>query len=469
MKDNKIAKNKTLNQRLIIKCLFVMIILMLLLLIIFIINLLFAKYNNNYDTQNLISEKETNYSNYNFLLIVVDALRHDHLGCYGYEKNTSPNIDSICERGIVFENAIAQATWTKPSMVSLFVSNYVKDHNITFFTDDYKKENVGNILPASAVTLAETLSDKGYNTKGIVGNPVIKKGFGLEQGFGEYDYFFNDDKSITFEALDWINENKEGKFFLYLHYMAPHADYNPPREYKEKFKDYYEGDIEFEGKHQDYFNNMTISKEDLEELIARYDGEINYADNEIGKIIGHLKKENIFNKTILVITSDHGEALGERGLIGHGHLLNTVIQVPLIIYLPKQEHKKVKGIVELIDVSPSILFKLKVDVPVFFKGVDTLQSQNENDLREFGFSQYGPYLGVRSKRYFFKNVISDKFLYDLEFDPYEFENIKEWYPEIFKKFLDASSCFNSKRGEQEFSIKDIDKKTLEELKSLGYI
>ncbi len=151
-------------------------------------------------------------NNYNVIVILIDALRFDHLGCYGYKRNTSPNIDKISEKSLVFENAISQATWTKPSVTSLFISDYVKNHGITLFTLDNTDYSMSNVLPDSAITLAEVFSDDGYKTKAVISNPFIKKGFGLEQGFDEYD-FTRKDHDETLNALRWIKKILVKNFF----------------------------------------------------------------------------------------------------------------------------------------------------------------------------------------------------------------------------------------------------------------
>lgn len=410
----------------------------------------------------------------NFILIVIDALRYDHLGCYGYEKNTSPNIDELCEKSIIFENTIAQSTWTKPSIISLFTSKYVKLHNITRFTKNYSLGGVDNILPSESLTLAEILSSNGYKTKALVGSDFIQKGFGLEQGFDNYSAYLTDDY-ITLNAINWLDKlNDKEKFFLYLHYMAPHAPYTPPLNYKIKFKPNYTGQIIFSEKHQEYFNTINMSEEDKKELVARYDGEINYIDDQIGLLIKHLKERKIINKTIIIITADHGESLGENQKIGHGFMINTVIQVPLIIFPSdlKQKKESIDNIVELIDIAPTSLAMLEIKIPESFQGTNILDNKTLN--KDVGFSEFvwsgRTSIGIRSKQYLFISLNYENFsLYDIKIDPYQREDLAYKESIILNNFVEKLEMYEYMENKEILSEGNLSKEIEERLKSLGYI
>ncbi|MFC1590263.1 sulfatase [Candidatus Omnitrophota bacterium] len=406
--------------------------------------------------------------NYNIIIVLIDALRFDHLGCYGYKKDVSSNIDKISEKSLIFENAISQATWTKPAVVSLFISDYIKDHGVTIYTNNYTDPIMNNVLPSSSVTLAEVLSMHGYKTKAIINNPFIKKGFGLDQGFGEYD-FIGSDHNQTSHALDWIKKNINIKFFLYIHYMAPHADYCPPEGYKSKYKSQYKGTIDFRRKHQIFFNNLDMSQEDIEELRARYDGEINYVDSEVHRLVSYLQKKNLLKKTIIIITADHGEALAENKVVGHGHKLNTVIQVPLIVLLPwNYSQQRISNVVELIDIAPSALTQLNIEVPPSFKGINIFNI-DDNTREKFGFSQSGEWVIIRNKDYIFKTNTNKTVLYNLNSDPFEFTDISKDNIRQVEIFMSAYNLFQSKQDKIEMDYQVIDEETKEQLKALGYL
>ncbi len=400
----------------------------------------------------------------NVLIILVDALRFDHLGCYGYEKNTSPHMDRVFNKGILFKNAVSQATWTKPAVMSLFTSNYLHTHNIERGTKDFSVGGADNILPESAETLTEVLSRNGYRAHGIVGNYFIQKGFGVEQGFDEYE-IGRPDREITETAIHWLGENRESPFFLYLHYMGPHTPYDPPEEYRRRFAGSYKGSIEFEGKHAKHFKKMNLSDEDLTELRARYDAEIAAVDDEVGRVLEYLETRGLAEKTVVVLLADHGEALMENKYIGHGPLTNTVAQIPLGIFNPKDEGSKKRDyVVEIIDVAPTILSILGIDIPEEFQG----QNIREKGKR-YGFCEMrSGKLGIRSEKYFYVNNGSVSRLYNIKEDPYEQKDISGEREKVLRDFEKAHVGFK-KLAKRKLESKALDRETVERLKSLGYV
>ncbi len=185
--------------------------------------------------------------------------------------------------------------------------------------------------------------------------------------------------------------------------------------------------------------------------------------------MSYLRRKNILRKTIIVITADHGEALAENRVVGHGHSLNTVIQVPLIVYLPWNDQKhRISNIVELIDVAPSILKQLNIKIPKSFKGINIFNINDSID-KEFGFSQIGKWVMIRDKNYIFKEKAKYFSLYDLIRDPFEFTNIIEDNNERTENFMVAYRSFINNRSELKVESREIDHETIMQLKSLGYI
>jgi arylsulfatase len=395
----------------------------------------------------------------NVVLLLVDALRFDHLGCYGYPKGTSPNIDKVCQEGLVFENAISQAASTRMAVTSLFASHYLIKYPSS--PDNYA-------LPDSALTLAEVLSANGYRTQAVYDNPKIDKGSGLSQGFNGYDLVNGDAEKAAY-SFNWIDKHIDQKFFLYVHFMAPHADYVPPEGYKERFKLNYGGGIDFKGKHQDFFNQRALSQEDIEELRARYDGEIVSVDAEIGRFVAHLKERGLLEKTILIIMADHGEALAENKVVGHAWPLNVVAQVPLIVRLPQgHSQQRVSKVVESIDIAPSILDKLGLDVPRVFQGRKVFDAGAIQDKISFTLTRFAWVL-ARSERYSFKTDGAQMFLYDLKTDPYELVDIGQKDPQQVKGFSAAYRGFMARGDKQPLEYRPIDGDTAMKLKALGYL
>ncbi len=391
-------------------------------------------------------EKEGNFcEDCNVLIILTDALRFDHLGCYGYEKNTSPNIDVLCEKGVVFENAISQATATRQSVTSLFVSDYVQNHQVT------GKNNI--ILPEEAITIAEVLRSNEYKTAAFLRNFKVSRE-DILQGFDESTVFREKegylDENATIKTLDWLEKNKDDKFFVYLHYFAPHSPFNPPEEYLKKFQEKeYSGDINFsELRRARDFNSMNISQEDISELRYRYDAEVNYMDNEVGKVIMYLKENNLLDKTIIIFMADHGEGLAEKdNFVGHGPGINTVVQVPLVIIIPGEDYNRYEGIVELIDIGPTILDSLGIDIPKSFRGKAI---PKEDNSRDFGFSNSKTGDIIRSQNYIFKRnsnpsknptLQENNSLFNIKEDPFELNNLNESNKKIYNEHLKAHENF----------------------------
>ena len=226
----------------------------------------------------------------NVLLISIDTCRADYLSCYGYPRETTPNIDELAREGILFENVISPVPLTLPahsSMLTGTIPPYHRVHN----NIDYK-------LGLSNVTLAEILKEVGFTTSAFISSFIMDSQFGLDQGFDTYnDSFEKTYSSVGINerkagetsrlAAQWLDEHKDESFFLFLHYYDPHKSYEPPKPFASKFPQ------------------------------NPYAGEIAYTDDYIGQVITRLKELGLYDSTLIIITSDHGEMLGEHGEPAH--------------------------------------------------------------------------------------------------------------------------------------------------------
>ncbi len=261
-----------------------------------------------------------NREGYNVLFITIDAVRADHVGAYGYERATTPALDSLARRSLVFENAYAQASKTAMSIPSLMTGIYPGN-----LPRDYDHPGVQELfrgtfyVPNDVPILAELFDRKGYHTRGLVGFSVTS---GLFRGFDEMRHVKNDLKETAQVALRKVEE----PFFLWTHLVAPHAPYV---------------------KHKNFdFGDQTIDV---------YDSELAFADNQAGSLLKVLRDRHIEDKTIVVFTSDHGEAFGEHGITHHPALLqHELLHVPLIVFVPGIEPDSVKSVVELVDLAPTL-------------------------------------------------------------------------------------------------------------------
>ncbi|MBW1856042.1 MAG: sulfatase-like hydrolase/transferase, partial [Deltaproteobacteria bacterium] len=326
---------------------------------------------------------EVSKDDFNIVLITIDALRADHLSCYGYGRKTSPNIDDIAEKGITFKNAIAPSSWTAPSMVSLFTSTYPINHGVIHGLNyrreskKYSKEVFSSVL----ITLPAILKRQGYTTFGVSSNHNLTAQFGFARGF---DYFTYRDQAtadrVNKSVSSWVDAIKNSdKYFLWLHYMDPHHPYRARSPWIEHYSSQSltkKLDLS-EMSARELLRLIPTFKDDpqaLSNLVALYDSEINYVDSHIGDLI---QKFNLDKNTLLIITSDHGEEFLEHNFIGHSiNLYQETIHIPLVIKLPHSFKKRiVNKYVNLVDIMPTILHILDINSPEQTLGKSVLKKK----------------------------------------------------------------------------------------------
>jgi len=416
----------------------------------------------------------------NVVLITIDTLRADHVGCYGYKQIKTPNIDGLAAEGTRFDRAFAVVPVTLPSHSSILTGAYPMLSGMHDFS--------GNKLSPLQPTLASVLKQAGYQTGAVIAAAVLDSRFGLNQGFDfYYDHFefsrldeANLDEMqrpgnvVADVALDWLEKewlkdglakNPQKKFFLWMHLYDPHLPYHLPEPY-------------------------------ANEYAARpYDGEIAFADEQVGRLLRFLKEKGIYQNTVIVLCGDHGESLGEHGEKTHGFFIyNATMHVPLIIKLPKNRlpgngtGRAVGDPVSLVDLMPTILGAVGVEIPPQVQGRSLLSElRSEHDDREpddksdrdrvlygetflprihFNWSELR---GSENTKYHFIDAPRPE-LYDLVKDPGEVHNL----------FTDKSAVAEEMRAKLVGLIRDysagkelaektgLDPALMERLKSLGY-
>ena len=397
----------------------------------------------------------------NVLVITVDTLRSDHLGCYGYEHIKTPNIDRLAEQGTMFQNAIAQVPLTLPSHVSLFTSTYPQFNAV--------RVNGRNRLDASAVTLAERLQADGHTTAAFVSAFVLDSRFGLDQGFAIYDDEMQKETGkeliahleaertadeVTGAAVEWLKEKKDRNFFLWVHYYDPHDIYNPPSPYREIYKD------------------------------NPYDGEIAFTDEHIGVLLASLKELELDKNTLIVFVADHAEGFGEHEEFGHSvFVYDTTVKVPLIFACPGliAAGKVVEEQVRLVDVMPTILDFMQLekheavqgnsliglidgridslDLPAYSESLYARLHYNWSELRSFR---------TREWKYI---QSTEPELYNIRDDPQELVNLARSNIDVVRELdhrLDAFLAATSAPAAKGTSMA-MDEETARKLESLGYI
>jgi len=398
----------------------------------------------------------------NILFITVDTLRSDHLASYGYEKIKTPHIDSLAQKGTLFKNVISHTPLTMPSHASIFTGTYPQFHGV--------RDNGYGRLKDEAVTLAEVLQQEDYATAAFVSTFVLNAKFGLNQGFETYDDVLQDRDpgkiikhmegertadQVTGAAVQWLKDNHDKPFFLWVHYYDPHSIYNPPSPYKEIYKD------------------------------NPYDGEIAFTDEQIGVLLSSLSELGLDKNTMIVFTSDHGESLGEHGENGHAvFVYDTTQKVPLIFVYPKEvpQEKMVENQVRHVDIMPTVLDFLRMkknpqiqgtslarlikkrskgqNLPAYSESLYANKHYNWSDLKAY---RKRPWKYIQS---------SKPELYHIEEDPGEVVNLAEKRPDLVQKLDRELEQFlkktTSEESDQE-NKEEIDEETRERLMSLGYI
>jgi arylsulfatase A-like enzyme/Tfp pilus assembly protein PilF len=394
----------------------------------------------------------------NVVVITIDTLRPDHLGCYGDKQIRTPNIDALAAEGTRFERAYTPVPVTLPAHTVIFTGTYPMLSGMHDFS--------GNKLNATQLTLASVLKEHGYVTGAVVGSAVLDSRFGLNQGFDfYYDHFsFNRLQESNLEemerpgnvvadaTLDWLGKNRKNKFFLWMHLYDPHYPYRPPAPYSEQYKD------------------------------RPYDGEIAFADAQVGRLIGFLKANGLYQNTLIVLAGDHGESLGEHGEKNHGFFIyNATLHVPIIIRLPGSSTPRVVSeLASLADLMPTVLHVLKIDVPTQVQGVNLLPLMSASKAAEsrslyaetflprlhFNWSELR---AVETEKYHFIDAPKPE-LYDLSKDPGETQNLyaeKKAVAEEMRARLTTLIGQHS-AGTELAQKTGLDPALMERLKSLGY-
>ena len=350
----------------------------------------------------------------NVIFISIDTCRSDYLSCYGYPRQTTPNIDHLADQGVLFENTISPVPITLPAHCTMMTGTIPPYHGV--------RNNIGYQLSQSNQTLAEMLGTEGFRTAAIVSAFVLDSEFGMAQGFESYnDRFVNvrhalsGDERIGEEttrlAIAWLNEHQSEKFFLFLHYYDPHDDYEAPEPFA-----------------TEYANNL-------------YAGEIAYTDHCIGRVIEKIKEVGLYDSSLIIITGDHGEMLGEHGELTHTYFVyKSAVKVPLIFKLPgRTKSRRIPDCVGLVDILPTICGILGIDKPdriqgrdlsPYFKGKPPLDNNRSLYSESIVPTRYGAnaLTALTTDRYKYIQSTRPE-LYDIVRDPNEQNNLFEQQPE----------------------------------------
>lgn len=394
------------------------------------------------------------------LLITIDTLRADHIGGYGYTQAETPTIDGLARSGLLFEHAYSQVPLTLASHTSLLTGTYPFHNGVQDFT--------GNPLGPNIRSVAQALETHGYDTAAIVSSYVLDRSWGLDRGFRLYydvfkgSSFLENDPGLVErkagdsvdEALKWLRRPRSKPFFLWLHLYDPHSGYSPPEPFRTRFAD------------------------------APYDGEIAYADHELGRVIASLKQRGLYDRMLIIFASDHGESLGEHGEKEHGFFVyHSTLHVPLVVKPPLASGFKPHAVsdpVPIMGIAPTILAALKLHDPIEQQfETESLLATRSSDAAPvysesfYSFSSFGwsPVRTVNNRSYQFVEAPKPE-LYDLRNDPEENRNLIAEQPavaSVLSQELKDVVARYAPRDSPAGANSQLDAAAIEKLRSLGYM
>jgi arylsulfatase A-like enzyme len=415
------------------------------------------------------------------LLVTLDTTRADHLSLYGHDRPTSPNLDELARESVVYERAYSTSSWTLPAHASLFTGRYPTSHGA-------RHDAGGRLVLASAIeraptsvraramdageqTLAELLAARGYRTGAVVAGPWLIGTFGLAKGFAHWD----DDgirsaagrraTAVTDRAIAWLEAGDARPDFLFLNYFDPHAPYLPPPSHARAFLP----------------PGVTPDPRSRVQADALYDAEILYMDHELGRLLRHLRESGRLDETLVVVTADHGELLGEHGTFGHGRFLwEPLTRVPLVVRPPgpRRAGRRESERVSLVDVAPLVLRAAGVPMPDRMQGAapgerrDAVLAEVHSSSDGAGSVEAGVTWRARwdGSEKLLASDDGERRLYDLDRDPDERHDLAAARPDDMARAAHAlEQAFAALPRPGPATPVEIDPGTLEALRAMGYV
>jgi arylsulfatase A-like enzyme len=425
------------------------------------------------------------------LVLLVDALRADHVGAYGYGRATTPAIDALARDAVVFEQAVAQSTFTKSSIASLFTGLNPYRHGVYWGSQRETPTRVtSDVLAPRLTTLAEALRDRGYLTAAWVQNSHLRGFMGFAQGFAAYFDQQGPAERIGDRVERFLGfAGRRESFFVYAHFIDLHDPYRPPAPYDAMFgepgRDAYAGiDLAEWGAYlaEVREGKRTLDAAQIERLEALYDGQLRRVDDRIGRIVERLKALGIYDSTVIVVTADHGDGFLEHGFISHSTTpYEELVRVPLVVKLAagRGAGLRIGAQVRLVDVMPTILEVAGVDEDLALDGCSLLPLLRGEPARgedcglavsEIAESGDTPTIALRTERTkFIRRPGKPDELYDLAADPRETRNLGgQGLPEEVVMARLADSIGERRKLAQSEQV-TLDPQLIRELKALGYL
>jgi arylsulfatase A-like enzyme len=425
----------------------------------------------------------------NIIFITIDTLRADHLGLYGYQRKTSPHIDAFARNATVYTRAYTSAPWTVPSIASMFTGKYPFEHGAHTFKVHEPRNNVNPLNPRFT-TLAESLKKEGYSTGAFVANAgFLSERWQLNQGFDTYHVERVYAKDLNKPIFKWIETQGGKNFFLFINYIDTHWPYNttPHPGFLDEPAVQDKGELLRSLREKVLPGKGAIPQDLLQNVLDQYDTAVVNVDEQVGALVNYLAKIGLYDQSVLIVTSDHGEFFGEHHLTGHSKdIYQEVLWVPLIIKRPGQ----IKGaildtIVSSADMPNLISSHLPSDIAVKCAHIFPRTPGSYPVISENYYTRYrdlfNPEWGKRFNRirtalykWPYKYILSSDGqheLYNLKDDPKELNNLIKQQTETGEKLFRTLEQFQAQnsRAEEKVDDRPLTEEDVERLKALGYI
>lgn len=424
----------------------------------------------------------------NILLITIDTLRADHLGCYGYAHPTSPVIDAFAARAARYTRAYATSPWTVPTHASLFTGKFPFEHGaVTVPVEEDAESNVAS-LPLHHLTLAEALRAEGYRTAAFVANEAyLAARFRLDQGFETYAVRYLRGDQLNRLAFRWLEERGDGPFFLFLNYMETHRPYSTRIRPGSPFRPSPEpGKLLDRLYHAVMGSDAPIPRRLVRRVVTQYDTAVYNVDAALGELFEHLRAEGLEERTLIVLTSDHGEYFGEHRLVEHSKdVYEEALRVPLLIRAPGQSTGTIiETRVSTVDLPRLILEPLPRTLAEKYTAAFPYAPGDHPVIAENRYTRLRdlrhPVWGARFRRVrtalfegpwkYIRSSDGRHELYDLASDPRESRDLVTSAPEVAARLAARLAAFEASRpAERDARVEALSEEDRDRLGRLGYI
>lgn len=427
----------------------------------------------------------------NLILISVDCLRADHLSAYGYERQTTPSIDTFSQDAVLFRTAVSASLYTLPTHASMLTGLPPSMHGAT----------AGTRLSSSVPYLPELLAETGYRVNGVVSAPFLSQNYAFHRGFHTYRVVGGRARRLVEEALQLLQEGEGQSQFLFLHLFDAHWPYSPPREFITRFGERPPDISDLLGRVRT--RSPPQSQVEIDQLINLYDGEIAYLDQELGRFFDALRASGLYDTSLIILTADHGEAFYEHGYWEHPRWdsdwgpYEEIVRIPLIVKWPGESSPvEIGGLVSQMDVTPTMLEAAGLERPMAWatslrrsvswgsRGSDSrtvltefVSRANRGALMHIALrdqdSKYVASLRSPTVDGLYTSKIYEEKLYDIRNDPFERENLLPSSNGNLGPFRDSLRAYLGEALRRRLQLRGervtLDEAVLEQLESLGYL